>query len=397
MSDSDQLPPPARAVQGRRPGWSSAAARGDADGRLCVVFIYLGTAQAFVGFVRGVAQSCPALGDVRCSFVVAEGSPLCADLKELGVATIGVPGVDHSRPLGIVERYPQARRMLLAYLDRERPDLVVSLMPHIWSPLMARAVRKRCGAYATIIHDAVPHPGDRSAWASRWLLWEGRLADGVVTLSDTVADALVRKRIKPPDRVVRLFHPDLLPAERPAARRTPHQPPRLLFFGRILPYKGLPLLVAAVEYLRDRGVAIQLGVAGAGDLEALRPRLDALDAEVINRTLSDQEVAGLLARYDAMACSHIEASQSGVAALAFGSAMPVVSTPIGGLAEQVVPGRTGVLAAAVTAPAFADAIQELFGAPGLYDEICAHLSATRDDRSMTRFLRDVIAPFTPAE
>ena len=51
--------------------------------------------------------------------------------------------------------------------------------------------------------------------------------------------------------------------------------------------------------------ACDLGVAGAGDIGELRGRLAALDAEVVNRWLDDDEIAPLLARYDLTAARRL--------------------------------------------------------------------------------------------
>jgi glycosyltransferase involved in cell wall biosynthesis len=70
--------------------------------------------------------------------------------------------------------------------------------------------------------------------------------------------------------------------------------------------------------------------------------------------------------------------------------MPVVATPIGGLADQVVSGRTGVLAAEVTPQAFANAVRQLVEKPGLYDQISLHLAETHHNRSMEKFLGELL-------
>ncbi|MBN8908975.1 MAG: glycosyltransferase family 4 protein, partial [Rhodospirillales bacterium] len=273
-----------------------------------------------------------------------------------------------------------------------QPDLVVTLMPHVWSPVLAPAVKRRSGAYVTIIHDARPHPGDRTSYLTRWLLCDGAFADTVVALSQAVAEELGRKRILHGRRILRLFHPDVTLGSNPVVRQlVPKRPLRLLFFGRIMPYKGLPLVIEAVEMLRKEGVNVALGVAGDGDIALLKDRLARLGVEVINRWVSEVEAGELLSRYDAMVCAHYEASQSGVAALAFGNGMPVIATPIGGLAEQVIPGRTGVLAEEVTPRAFADAIRRLITIPGLYISISRYLSETRPERSMERFVGELIS------
>jgi glycosyltransferase involved in cell wall biosynthesis len=211
-------------------------------------------------------------------------------------------------------------------------------------------------------------------------------------LSRTVADRLVSAHRVPVDRVLSLFHPDLHYTNAVLHRsRDRTRPLRLLFFGRILKYKGLPFLLDAVELLRREGLRIELGVAGAGNLDTERARLSALGAEVINRWIDDDEVGPLLARYDALALSHIEASQSGVAATAFGNCMPVVGMPVGGLVEQIVDGRTGILAHRLTVRSFADAIRRLSEEPDLYDAISSNLKATAQERSMTCFLDEIVA------
>ena len=151
-------------------------------------------------------------------------------------------------------------------------------------------------------------------------------------------------------------------------------------------YKGLPLLLDAIELLRSDGCNIELGIAGAGELGALAPRLRAIGAEVDNRWIPDHEVGQILNRYHVVACPHLEASQSGVAAAAFGHCMPVIATPIGGLPEQVVDQVTGLLAARVSSLAFAESVRQLAETPGLYDQISTSLCETAEDRSMKRFL-----------
>ncbi|MEM1131213.1 MAG: glycosyltransferase family 4 protein, partial [Pseudomonadota bacterium] len=242
--------------------------------------------------------------------------------------------------------------------------------------------------YVTIIHDAVPHPGDRTAIVTPWLRRDAKHADLVVTLCRAVAERIITTNLAPPERVLPLFHPDLTYGGKPA-KKNPSDPFRLLFFGRIMAYKGLPLLIDAIEALRQSGFPVELGVVGSGALEGSRGRLEALGAEITNRWIDDSEVCGILARYDAMACSHVEASQSGVVSTALGNGMPVVAMPIGGIAEQVIDGRTGVLARQMTAPAFGQAIRRLATEPRLYETIVRTINEEAPQRSMDSFLSEI--------
>jgi glycosyltransferase involved in cell wall biosynthesis len=161
--------------------------------------------------------------------------------------------------------------------------------------------------------------------------------------------------------------------------------------GRILPYKGLSLFLDAVNTLRAKGLNVQIGVFGDGELGESADRLSMLGAEVVNRWLDASEIAATLARYDVMVVSHTEASQSGVIAMALGFGLPVVATPVGGLVEQIIDGRTGVLARRVDATALAEAIQRLVLDQELYRAICETIRCTRDKRSMERFVEACVA------
>ena len=111
---------------------------------------------------------------------------------------------------------------------------------------------------------------------------------------------------------------------------------------------------------------------------------------MVNRWLGADEIAAALQRYDAVVLSYIEASQSGVAAAAYGSGMPVIATPVGGLSEQVQEGVTGVMAARVDARALAEAAKRLFE-PTFYGAVCAGIRQASQERSMAKFVREIVA------
>jgi len=360
-----------------------------------IVFMYLGRRGALGRFTLELAEAAAAASATtgcEFEFVISSSNEIASQFERLGLNVTKIDTFERATPLSVTKQYFPARRALMERLARHRPAAVVTLMPHVWSPILARAIRQLGIKYLTIIHDAVPHPGDKTAWMTRWLRSDAKNADVVITLSRAVTESLVANRLADPARVLPLFHPDLTFASPMTPRRLlPGQPLRLLFFGRIMRYKGLSLLLDAAEILSRQGAPVRLGIAGSGDLEPDRARLEALGADILNRWISDDEVPGILVRYDAMACSHVEASQSGVASTAFGNAMPVVAMPVGGIAEQVVENKTGVLARRADPQAYAAAAQRLATEPGLYDAISSNLVATARDRSMARFLEEIVA------
>ena len=289
-------------------------------------------------------------------------------------------------------RVPIIRHQIRQHIAATRPDVVIELMPHVWSSFIAPAIKAAGARYVAILHDARPHPGDyRSSaveWATRRTM---RQADLVLTLSGTVAKSIEAIGVVPPSRIFQLFHPDLdFGAFRTRTAPQPGEPLRLAFFGRIMAYKGLQIFLDMIEELRSQGIAVEAAVCGEGNLGAGAERLRSLRVEVVNRWLTEGEIAELLLRSHAIVLSHIEASQSGIAAAAFGAGLPVIATPTGGIMEQVEDEVTGVLASHADGIALADAAKRLLCDPALYNRVCDNITSLKADRSMTRFVEQCV-------
>jgi glycosyltransferase involved in cell wall biosynthesis len=224
------------------------------------------------------------------------------------------------------------------------------------------------------------------------------MADRIITLSSFVSERLYLLHKIPREKISVLFLPDL--AYTSIGKKQVQgrdRPLRVLFVGRILPYKGLPLFVTAAEKLRREGVPIEIGVFGAGAIEApLYDRLAELGAAIGVRWLKHHELNELFQHYEVVVAPHTEASQSGVISAAFGAGLPVVATPVGGLVEQVQSGRTGLLTEAVTSDAIAAALKELAENRALLASLYRNIEATRPERSMSSFLNRICELFPEA-
>jgi len=243
--------------------------------------------------------------------------------------------------------------------------------------------------HTVIIHDADPHVGDRTAWVNRWLLREVKMADQVVTLTASVAERLIRSNVVPEKKISVLFHPDLTYSRNLSNANSNPGPLRVLFFGRILPYKGLSQFIGAMEILKRAGVSIDVGVFGAGEIGQERARLDALAAEVVNKWIPSADIAGILGRHDVVVISHTKASQSGVIAAAHGAGLPVVATPVGGLTAQIIPEVTGLIAADISAEAVAAAVRRFAEDRNFLRRIQQGIMETKKERSMDRFFYEL--------
>jgi glycosyltransferase involved in cell wall biosynthesis len=255
-------------------------------------------------------------------------------------------------------RVPFLARRLVAQARAHRADAVVSVMTHLWTPLVAPALRRAGIPFVSLVHDAAAHPGDPGLW------WDWRLdreldaASLAIALSAAVETALRARRPRLP--VARLPLGAHLPAAALGAAHPTGRAADFLFFGRFRAYKGLDLLRDAFRLLRRSRPEARLRVVGEGDAEALAPGLSFLEgARVEPRWVAERDIPTLLAAAGALVLPYREASQSGVVSLAHALGVPVVATPVGGLAEQVTDGVDGAVAAAVEAAALAAAMARL--------------------------------------
>lgn len=285
---------------------------------------------------------------------------LLAEIRATGLAVDAVP--TYRSAAGFAAgflRVPMLAGRLRRQAQAFRADAVVSVMTHLWTPLVAPGLRRAGLRFVPMVHDAEPHPGDPG------LLWEWRLtreldaAESAIAFSDSVAAGIHRRR--PALRVHRLSLGALLTPGGPvAAPDRATDAPYFVNLGRMRAYKGLDLLRDAWRLFQPRFPRARLLVAGEGDAEALAPGLTALPGvEVRSRWLGEADMARLVAGADAVVLPYREASQSGVAPLAHGFGVPVVATPVGGLTEQLRDGVDGVLARAVTAEALVEAMAQL--------------------------------------
>lgn len=333
-----------------------------------------------------LAQAATTLEKVKCSIAISRSNELYDAYNFLDDALFAVS--TFRKKSGAFLNWQSLAELRSGLAERFRRDgtrAFVSLAPHVWSPLLGPVIRRAGVRHVVVAHDASAHPGDVFGPVNRWLLREAVMADHVVTLSNFVAQGLAAYGI-PERKISVLFHPDLNYATAPRADKSDREPLRILFIGRLFKYKGLSLFVDALELLRRSGLPTVVGVYGWGKIDPpLRRRLNALGATVVNRYISHQELPAIFSRYDLVVATHIEASQSGVVASAFGAGLPVVVTPVGGLVQQVISGVNGIVAQSVTAEAVAAAIRTVAENPALLARLRQGVAATREDRSVNRF------------
>lgn len=137
------------------------------------------------------------------------------------------------------------------------------------------------------------------------------------------------------------------------------EPRTLLFYGVILPYKGLEYLLEAFRIVENEIKDIKLIIAGRGTIYFEKSLLDIDGIELINRTISEEELVRLNKRASVVVCPYISASQSGIPVTSFIFDKPVLATNVEGISEYVTHGKTGYLVPPADSKALAEGIKKL--------------------------------------
>lgn len=133
---------------------------------------------------------------------------------------------------------------------------------------------------------------------------------------------------------------------------------RFLFFGRLIEYKGIDVLLNAMDSVIKRLPNIKLVLAGRGDLTKYKALLDRYsnNIELHNDWIQNEDIDNYFRHVDFVVAPYIDATQSGVVPLSYVFGKPVIVSNSGGLPEQVEKGKTGVVIETGDTDALADAI-----------------------------------------
>lgn len=164
--------------------------------------------------------------------------------------------------------------------------------------------------------------------------------------------------------------------------------PLLLFFGIVRPYKGLDVLLRAMpRIVRETGAG--LVVAGefySGRDEAVRLvadlRLEA-DVAILDGYVPHDDVAIHMCAADVVVLPYRSATQSGIVQVAYQFDRPVIVTDVGGLAETVRDGETGLLVPPDDPEALAVAVGRYFH-EGMEESMRGRIRMSKGDFSWDR-------------
>ncbi|MFM0289996.1 glycosyltransferase family 4 protein [Paraburkholderia megapolitana] len=235
----------------------------------------------------------------------------------------------------------------------------------------------------------IAHAGYATRCAARWF---ARRAHAAIGVSSAIGAVLQNYRDEP--RRLYVIGNTAGAAEEASQRMLPQRCdaaaiPYIAFAGRLSVAKGVGLLMEAMTLLKQQGCAVQLRLAGTGDVA--RWMKFAVDRNIDDRVVFEGWLDGdrKLAFYQnaRLFCMPSQFESFGIAALeAMFCGVPVIGTKLGGFLDLVDEGVTGHLVEPGDAEALAARIRDLVEDP----EHAANMGAAARDRAKLRYSGETI-------
>lgn len=215
------------------------------------------------------------------------------------------------------------------------------------------------------VHDPKPHIGElknnwKSIFEDFFQILLVKKANKVIVHSEKHKNELTERRINP-NKIVVIPHGDYYFFTK-YRRCTLPEKNCILFFGRIIEYKGIEYLIKAIPLISKEIPTIKVIIAGKGKFEKYQKLIDNISNgyfEVHNHFIPDDQVAELFERAEMLIIPYTEATQSGPLHIAYAFKKPVVATNVGALPEVVVHGKTGLIVPPKDVESLAEAIIKL--------------------------------------
>lgn len=243
-------------------------------------------------------------------------------------------------------------------IDKINPDIIhhISWPSFIDIPMMYR-YRDRM---VITIHDPIPHELNRTSWFFRWLrILTSRPIHNYILLNKNQTDDFCAYYHKKENEihysklgcidVMRLFG-----KEEKQNFRT------ILFYGRILKYKGVEVLLKAFNQIKNKYKDVKLIIAGKGDFYFdVNPYLNDVQIDFRNTFITLDDLGTLIRNCYFSVCPYISATQSGVVASVLALGKPLIVTNVGGLPAMIKEGYSGIIVKPNDVQALAKAMENL--------------------------------------
>lgn len=275
----------------------------------------------------------------RCPVSVILAENIWRDYRAFFDPQIAVRTILPPRRILTPRALTEVLRFLRALGDTN-PDVVHFTSNHPWVALFLPLLADR--RFFLTLHDAKPHVGETNFIRRlNWFMFK-RYAAHFFVHGEAIKAELCAEGI-PAAKMTVVPHGNYAFFTR-FAKPGVSEEPMVLFFGRILPYKGVQYLLDAAPTIVGAVPEARIVIAGEGNFSPYAHAAKACpNVQVLNQFISEAQVAMLFQRCSVVVLPYVEASQTGIIPIAYSFRKPVIATRVGSIPEVVEDGATGHL------------------------------------------------------
>jgi len=243
-------------------------------------------------------------------------------------------------------------KRIAQFITTSNANAIYIPMGHFWNRFILKGINK-ITVYKTI-HDVILHNGEDGLLYKLSEKIFGYKGDGYVVLDEKYVPILAKRVHISNNKICVIPHASFR-SYGFSSNVDETRYNKILFFGRIIKYKGIDILLDAFKKID--GLPLRLKIAGNGDFTPYMNKAKSIKNIELNiGWIKDEDIHNLFKDVDLVVLPYISASQSGVIPLAYSFGKPVIATDIGALSSQVIDGKTGYIVPVNDVDALKDAI-----------------------------------------
>ncbi len=240
-------------------------------------------------------------------------------------------------------------KIFLKTIKEINPDIIHIQDCHPWMCLFLPFLQNY--TIVTTVHDVKTHLGSRKIDKEIARNVHVRYSDALIVHGKNAKIILENKAGN--KNIFIIPHGDYSFFTKFALENYAEEPGNILFFGRIVEYKGLQYLIEAMTKIGKIVPDAKLVIAGSGSLDSFN--INSYNFEIYNYYIPESEVGRFFQRASVVVLPYIEGTQTGIIPIAYAFKKPVIVTNVGSIPEVVENGKTGFIVPARDSNALAEA------------------------------------------
>ncbi|WP_300101109.1 glycosyltransferase family 4 protein [Methanosarcina sp.] len=299
------------------------------------------------GMVHYVSQLCNSLANnTECNVYLITPKGINENLFDRRVILKKIPSVD---------RHGYRIDLMIKYLLEIKPDIIHTSMVHPFIVPLLPILKKIAPVVATV-HDVQLHSDQKNFIFDLSTLITSKCADLDFVHGEKLKLELIKRGVLN-SKISVIPHGDYSFFSSVNQKEITEEENTILFFGRILDYKGIDYLIKTEPLISSKVSNFKIIIAGNGDFSKYENMIGNKNHfEIINEYIPDEKVSELFQKCSVVVLPYIEASQTGIIPIAYAFKKPVVATDVGSLSEVVIDGVTGFIVPPKDSQSLADSL-----------------------------------------